>query len=186
MSSAALNAYLKTVPKVSHKVLRKLDKIIMSAEPRMQSAVKWRIVMYSLDGKWMKFVCAIDAGKHNVFLRFLDGTHMKDTAGKFRYGKATMAMWDIGFNEPIDEKLVTRYVAEAMTVRAKNKSDHSEWKSLGLAAPAQRALVGAGIGQLSDLAKRSESSVSQIHGMGPNAMELLKASMKSKKITFKR
>ena len=191
MSSAALNSYLKTVPKVSHATLRKLEKIIMSAEPKMQSAVKWRIVMYSPNEKWMKFVCAIDAGKHNVFLRFLDGTHMKDTAGKFRYGKATMATWDIGFSEPFDEKLVARYVSEAMTVRiksvrAKKESDESEWKSLGLAGPAQRALTSAKLVRLADLAKRTESSVSQLHGMGPNAMKLLKAAMKSKKFEFKR
>lgn len=158
----------------------------MGAEPKMQSAVKWRIVMYSPNGKWMKFVCAIDAGKHNVFLRFLDGTQMKDAAGKFRYGKATMATWDIGFNEPVDEKLVARYVAEAMTVRTKKESDDSEWKSLGLSAPAQRALIGAKLARVSDLAKRTELSVSQLHGVGPNAIKLLKAAMKSKKVDFKR
>lgn len=158
----------------------------MGAEPKMQSAVKWRIVMYSPDGKWMKFVCAIDAGKHNVFLRFLDGTHMKDAAEKFRYGRATMAMWDIGFTEPFDEKLVARYVSEAMAVRAKKENGDSEWKSIGLAAPAQRALAGAKLLRVSDLTKRTESSVSQLHGMGPNAMKLLRAAMKSKKVAFKR
>lgn len=142
--------------------------------------------MYALDGEWMKFVCAIDAGKNNVFLRFLDGTHMKDTAGKFRYGRATMATWDIGFSEPFDEKLVARYVSEAMAIRAKKESGDSEWKSLGLAGPAQRALTGAKLVRLADLAKRTEPSVSQLHGMGPNAMKLLKAAMKSKKFEFKR
>lgn len=126
----------------------------MRTESKMLSAVKWRIVMYSPNEKWMKFVCAIDAGKHNVFLRFLDGTQMKDSAGKFRYGRATMAMWDIGFNEPFDEKLVARYVSEAMAIRIKTE--------------------------------RTESSVSQLHGMGPNSMKLLKAAMKSKKVAFKR
>lgn len=125
MPSLALNTYLKTTPKVSHKVLRNLDRVILNAGPTLQSAVKWNIVMYALDGEWMKFVCAIDAGKKNVFLRFLDGTHMKDTAGKFRYGKATMAMWDIGFDELVDEKIIARYVTEAVALRRKASSTDS-------------------------------------------------------------
>lgn len=61
----------------------------------------------------------------------------------------------------------------------------SEFDSLGLSAPAQRALVNAKILRLSDLKRRSESSVSQLHGMGPKAMQILKVAMKSKKLTFK-
>lgn len=186
MPSLALNNYLKTAPKVSHKVLRTLDRVIVNTEPMLQSAVKWNIVMYALDGKWMKFVCSIDAGKNNVFLRFLDGANMKDPGGKFRCGTATMCTWDIRFDELIDEKMVARYVAEAMILRRKAASKDSDWHALGLAAPARRALVNAKILKISDLAKRTESSVSQLHGMGPSAMKLLKSKMKSKKVKFKR
>ena len=70
MPSRALNAYPKTAPKVSHKVLRSLDKVILNAGPTLQSTVKWNIVMYELDGEWMKFVCAIDMGKNNVYMGY--------------------------------------------------------------------------------------------------------------------
>ena len=70
MPSLALNAYLKTAPKVSHKVLRSLDRVILNAGPTLQSALRWNIVMYALDGEWMKFVCAIDAGKNNVYMGY--------------------------------------------------------------------------------------------------------------------
>ena len=77
------------------------------------------------------------------------------------------------------------YVAEAVALRRKSASTDSDWISIGLAAPARRALVNANILKVFDLATRTESSVSQLHGMGPSAMKLLKAKMKSKKIAFK-
>jgi hypothetical protein len=48
------------------------------------------------------------------------------------------------------------------------------WKELGLAAPARRALVNNKILKLSDLKKFTMDEVAQLHGMGPNALALLK------------
>ena len=39
-----------------------------------------------------------------------------------------------------------------------------------MAAPARRALQGAGYTRLEDLTKVTESDVMRLHGMGPNAM----------------
>ncbi len=59
------------------------------------------------------------------------------------------------------------------------------WKTIKLAAPARRALVDRKIFKLSDLKKISEKELKSLHGMGPNAIKLLKTEMKKKKITFK-
>ena len=48
------------------------------------------------------------------------------------------------------------------------------WRDLGLAAPARRALVDARILKISDLKKWSDEDLLQLHGMGPNAMKILK------------
>ncbi len=40
-----------------------------------------------------------------------------------------------------------------------------------LAAPARRALFGAGYVRLEQLTKLSESEVKQLHGIGPNALK---------------
>ena len=53
-----------------------------------------------------------------------------------------------------------------------------------LAAPAQRALAGAGVTNLSKLTLMSEAEVMALHGMGPNAMATLKTAMKAKKLKF--
>jgi len=56
----------------------------------------------------------------------------------------------------------------------------------GLAAPARRALEGAGLTTLSKLAKKSEAQVLELHGMGPNAMTKLRASLEKAGLNFKK
>ena len=52
-------------------------------------------------------------------------------------------------------------------------------------APAQRALEGAGITSLKQLTKVTEAELSQLHGMGPNALGKLREALKAKGLSFK-
>ena len=54
-----------------------------------------------------------------------------------------------------------------------------------LAAPAQRALSGAGYTRLEQLAKISEAEIKALHGIGPNALKQLKEALASKGLSFK-
>lgn len=54
-----------------------------------------------------------------------------------------------------------------------------------LAAPAQRALGGASIANLSQLARKTETEIAALHGMGPNALGKLKTALKAKGLKFK-
>ena len=54
----------------------------------------------------------------------------------------------------------------------------------GLAQPAQRALAGAGIQRLEQLAKFNEAEIKQLHGIGPNALTLLRRELKAKGLSF--
>jgi hypothetical protein len=53
-----------------------------------------------------------------------------------------------------------------------------------LAAPAQRALAGAGIQRLQDLTRFSEAGIKNLHGIGPNALKVLHRAMKANGIAF--
>jgi predicted RecB family nuclease len=55
-----------------------------------------------------------------------------------------------------------------------------------LAAPARRALEGAGLTTLPKLAKRREDEVLALHGMGPNAMKVLRAALRKRHLAFAR
>lgn len=60
-----------------------------------------------------------------------------------------------------------------------------EWRAIGLAAPARRALVDAKLLKVSDLRKISESDLAELHGMGKSAMARIKVIMAGKKISFR-
>jgi len=47
-----------------------------------------------------------------------------------------------------------------------------------LSAPARRALAGAGIKTLAQLARCSEDEIAQLHGVGPSAMVTLRKALK--------
>jgi predicted RecB family nuclease len=54
----------------------------------------------------------------------------------------------------------------------------------GLSAPAQRALAGAGINTLQQLAKKSEADVLALHGMGPASIPKLRIALAGAGLTF--
>ena len=53
-----------------------------------------------------------------------------------------------------------------------------------LASPAQRALAGAGIQRLEQLAEFSEEQLKQLHGIGPNALGKLHAALAARGLSF--
>ena len=59
-----------------------------------------------------------------------------------------------------------------------------EWRKVGIAAPARRALVDAKLYKVSDLRKISLEELSELHGMGKSAIARLKVLMAAKKINF--
>jgi hypothetical protein len=54
-----------------------------------------------------------------------------------------------------------------------------------LAAPARRALIGAGYTRLEHLTKVKESEIMRLHGMGPNAMEVLRKALAERGLSFR-
>ncbi len=55
---------------------------------------------------------------------------------------------------------------------------------IGLSAPARRALIGAGYLRLEQLTRLSEAELKQLHGVGPNAINLLRRALEAKGLTF--
>ena len=55
-----------------------------------------------------------------------------------------------------------------------------------LSQPALRALAGAGIQNLKQLSKFSESEIKKLHGMGPNGINQLQIALTAKGLSFAR
>ncbi len=61
----------------------------------------------------------------------------------------------------------------------KNQSDLPR-----LASPARRALAGAGITNLAQLAGMSEADLLRLHGIGPNAIQALRQALQEQGLSF--
>lgn len=60
----------------------------------------------------------------------------------------------------------------------------NEWPK-GVAKPAIRALAQAGYERLEQLHEVDEQVLSQLHGMGPKAMDVIKKSLEERGLKFK-
>lgn len=66
-----------------------------------------------------------------------------------------------------------------------NRKPEAEFLAV-VAAPARRALEGAGIKTLKQLAKFSEAELLALHGLGPGAIPKLKAVLKRSGLSFRK
>ena len=67
---------------------------------------------------------------------------------------------------------------------AKYEKFDQEWRQIGLAGPARKALVDAKLYKISDLRKISLQDLEDLHGMGKSAIARIKVIMDAKKIRF--
>ncbi|MCV2489745.1 DUF1801 domain-containing protein [Geodermatophilus sp. YIM 151500] len=131
-----LDAYLRTVDDAAAPTLRALDAAIRRAAPELESAIKYRMPTYTLDGRWRQWVVALSTTKDAVNLRFLWGVLLDDPLGVLRAGTSTQKTWDFPRGAEVDAEAVGRYVREALDTR-----DHflANDKEISAAARAQHA-----------------------------------------------
>ena len=60
-----------------------------------------------------------------------------------------------------------------------------EFRAIGIAAPARRALIDAGITRLSQLKNFTRQEIAALHGMGPSALRTLEVALKGNGTSFK-
>ena len=114
MSSPALDTYLEGADPAAAKLLTGLDESIRAACPDLDVAIKYGILMYGLRGDWRTWVCALQATKKGVSLKFLYGVLLDDPLRVLRSGSSVLMSWDFGTAEVIDAASVRQYVAEAV------------------------------------------------------------------------
>ena len=82
--------------------------------------------MYAIRGDWRTWVCAIDATKKDVHLRFLYGVMLADPRGVLRAGSSVLKTWDFGFDQVVDRAAVGSYVSEAVARYDDYKANQDE------------------------------------------------------------
>ena len=139
MSSSVLEEYVASLadPR-GEPVVRELDRVIRKAHPSFDVAIKYKILMYGLNGDFHTFVCAINSGRRRVALNFLYGVMLDDPRKVLRAGTSVLMSWDFEFDEEIDEAAVNAYVAEAVTKNGDYKANRQAVQDAAYAA-AERA-----------------------------------------------
>jgi hypothetical protein len=66
----------------------------------------------------------------------------------------------------------------------KKPNDQSGGDLPKLAAPARRALAGAGYTHLEQLTQISEDEIRKLHGIGPNALDQLRRALEARGLSF--
>lgn len=94
----------------------------------------------------------------------------------------TRCLLDIG----VDRRLALLLDPEAIDDRRGHDVENdstTDWPS-GLAAPARRALDGAGYTRLDQLAEVREDDLAALHGMGPKALRQLRDALAARGLGF--
>ena len=114
MAESALESYLAGVDPGSAPLVRALDDAIRAARADFTVAIKYKILMYALEGDWRTWVCAIDASRKGVCLRFLYGVLLDDPRGVLRAGSSVLKTWDFAAGDAVDPAAVGAYVSDAV------------------------------------------------------------------------
>lgn len=115
MTQSARDAYIAGIDPRFGPLVLALDRAILAARPDLDVKISYRMLMYTLRAGWRHWVCAIDARKDRVCLRFLYGAYLSDPARVLRSGSSHLSTIDYAGIDQVDESVVTAYVAEAVS-----------------------------------------------------------------------
>jgi hypothetical protein len=170
-------------------VLARLRQIVHEADPEIVEEWKWGTAVWSHNG----MVCSAGTFKDHVKLNFFKGASLPDPKGLFNAGLEAKAARAIDFNEgdKIDEPGLNALIRAAVAANGGGAAKAPTAKApppVGglpkISQPANRALAGAGIKRIEQLAKWTEAEVLALHGVGPTAMPPLRAALKAKGLSF--
>ena len=130
MGDSARDTYLDGIDAGRVALVRELDRLVTSAGPALEVAVKYRMLVYTLDRRYHAWVVAIDAHPRNaVALRFLFGALLDAPPGLLRPGSSSLSTLDIASLDDVDAELVARLVAEATTRHEELQAGWAERKA---------------------------------------------------------
>jgi hypothetical protein len=137
LAPAVVGTYLAGVDPAAGPLVVALDEAIRDAHPGFDVGIKYRILMYTLGGDFHTWVCAIDASRKIVGLRFLYGVLLDDNRRVLRAGSSVLKTWDFAFDEAVDRAAVGEYVREAVA-----RHDHYKANACAVLEASRAATTG--------------------------------------------
>jgi uncharacterized protein YdhG (YjbR/CyaY superfamily) len=173
---STVDAYIASAPQAIQGKLNDIRRTIKKAAPKAEEKISYSMPYYGYKGRLAYFAYFKD---HISFFTMppIPPEYVKKLNVT---GKATI---QFGLNEKIPLALIARLVQEGVKRNEANSSKKEVFDGIG--APAERALMNANITTLKQLATYSESELLELHGMGPQAIGILKKLLKAKGLGFK-
>lgn len=173
-TAQSIDDHIRGFPRSTQKLLQQVRRTIRKAAPEAQETIKYGIPTYVLNGNLVHF-----AGyEHHI------GFYPTPSAVKAFQRELTpyeLSKGTVRF--PLDKPLPLDLIRKIVEFRVAESVPQSPFEEL--AAPAQRALAGAGIASAKQLSRKTEREVSQLRGMGPGAMGKLRAILRRNGLNFK-
>lgn len=182
--SQQITQYIAGVGDWRGEMLARLREIIRAADPNLAEEWKWGSPVWTRNG----LVCSASAFKDHVKVNFFKGASLQDPKGLFNAGLEAKATRAIDFDEgdKIDVPGLKALVRAAVAVNGADAQPVGAASSdiPKISQPANRALAGAGIKRIEQLAKWTEAELLALHGVGPKALPPLRAALKAKGLSF--
>ncbi len=117
MPDSPVEEYLSVYDAEAGEIFVQLDRAIRQAGPDLDVAIKYRLLSYTLDQDWRHWMCAVNATRSAVCLRFLWGVLLDDPLGVLRPGTSTLMTWDMPRGADVEAAAVGDYVRNALATR---------------------------------------------------------------------
>ena len=184
--------YYESAPPPHRTTMLEMRKRILEVVPNAEEVVSYGMPAFRVNGN---VIAGLLNNKKHVGYYPFSGSVLSSFKKELSVYSQTKSAIHVPVDKPLPKSLIRKLirarlsqceVVQGKVDLAKYEKLDGEWKKLGLAAPARRALVNAEVLKLIDLKKLSEKEFLALHGMGPSASKLIEAEMKRKKISFKK
>jgi hypothetical protein len=123
---AARDAFVASIDEDFVPLVLALDRAIMAAGPELDCRISYQLLMYAQGGDYRHWICAIDARRTAVRVRFLRGDRFTDPGRVLRAGTSTLRTLDYGSSRQFDAELVMDFVRQALSVYASDRTGGHE------------------------------------------------------------
>ncbi|MGH3315492.1 MAG: DUF1801 domain-containing protein [Nocardioidaceae bacterium] len=79
--AVAVEQWLANLEPPARAEVEEVGQVVTEADPRMERAVKWGRLTYSLEGHWHHWLCAVAVSKRATRLVFHKGVLLEDRSG---------------------------------------------------------------------------------------------------------
>jgi hypothetical protein len=73
--------YIEQRDSEAQALINALRTVVFEAEPKIEEAIKWKRITFTVNGNWHHWICGIEQTKKHISLMFHKGVFLEDPAG---------------------------------------------------------------------------------------------------------